>query len=336
MHAALHTPLLDALHCTVPIMLAGMGGVARSGLAAAVANAGGFPVMGMVREPVALIEREVAALRAATRADLHFAINLIPGSCEPALLRAAVAACLRLKVPAMVLFWEVDRELVRRLKGEGVQVIHQVGSCRDAEAALEAGCDALVAQGVEAGGHVRGEVSTFALLPEVVALAGDVPVAASGGIASGAGLVAALALGAQAVSLGSAFLATTESFAHPHHRQRVVEARAEDTLRTTVFARNWKITAPVRVLPNAVTRGYYDTLTDAQKNQPIAWQDGGAPVYPFSTDSPMVDATGRLDDMAIYAGQSIGQIHDVVPAGERIARIMREAEATLARLRGAG
>ncbi|TAL74172.1 MAG: nitronate monooxygenase [Rhodanobacter sp.] len=333
MHATLHTPLMDQLHCAVPIMLAGMGGVARSGLAAAVAKAGGFPVMGMVREPVALIEREVRALRAATGPDLHFAVNLIPASCDQALLRDEVAACLRLKVPAMVLFWEVDRELVRRLKGEGVQVIHQVGSCRDAEAALEAGCDALIAQGVDAGGHVRGEVSTFTLLPEVVALAGRVPVAASGGIASGAALVAALALGAQAVSLGSAFLATNESFAHPHHRQRLVDACAEDTLRTTVFARNWTITAPVRVLPNAVTRGQYDELTDAQKNQPIAWQDGGQPVYPFSTDSPMVDATGRFDDLAIYAGQSVGQIHDVVPAGERIAQIMRDAEATLARLR---
>jgi nitronate monooxygenase len=335
MHAALHTPLVERLHCQVPIMLAGMGGVARSALAAAVANAGGFPVLGMVREPVQLIEREVAALRAATRPDLHFAVNLIPASCEPVLLHEQVAACLRLGVPAMVLFWDVDRGLVRHLKAEGVQVIHQVGSCKDAEAALEAGCDALIAQGVDAGGHVRGEVSTFALLPEIVALAGSVPVAASGGIATGAGLVAALALGAQAVSLGSAFLATTESFAHPHHRQRLVAARAEDTLRTTVFARNWKITAPVRVLPNAVTRGEYDGLGEAQKNQPIAWQDGGLPVYPFSTDSPMVDATGRLDDMAIYAGESVGQIHDVVPAGERVARILHDAEAVLARLAGA-
>lgn len=335
MHAALRTPLLDLLHCRVPIMLAGMGGVARSRLAAAVANAGGFPVLGMVREPVALIEREVAALRAATRADLHFAVNLIPASCEQALLREQVAACLRLGVPVMVLFWDVDRDLVRHLKAEGVQVIHQVGSRRDAEAALDAGCDVLIAQGVEAGGHVRGEVSTFALLPEVVALAGAVPVAASGGIASGAALVAALALGAQAASIGSAFAATTESFAHPHHRRRLVAAHAGDTLRTTVFARNWKITAPVRVLPNSVTRGDYDALSEAQRNQPIAWQDGGQPVYPFSTDSPATDATGRIDDLAIYAGQSVGQIHDVVPAGERVAQLMREAEAALARL-GAG
>lgn len=331
MHPALDTPLLRQLHCRVPVMLAGMGGVARSRLAAAVANAGGFPVLGMVREPVALIEREVAALRAATRPDLHFAVNLIPASCDAALLKQQVQACLRLRVPAMVLFWDVDTTLVRHLKAEGLQVIHQVGDRRDAELALAAGCDVLIAQGGEAGGHVRGEISTFALLPEIVAMS-DKPVAASGGIASGAALVAALALGAQAVSLGSAFLATDESSAHPHHRQRLVDAHAGDTLRTTRFARNWVITAPVRVLPNAVTRGDYDDLDDERMNQPIAWQDGGQPIYPFSTDSPAIDAEGRIDDMAIYAGQSVGQIHDIVSAGTRIARLIEAAEATLARL----
>lgn len=331
MYTVLQPPLLRLLRCKYPIMLAGMGGVARSRLAAAVAAAGGFPVMGMVREPVALIEKEVAALRAATRDDLHFAINLIPASCARDLLQQQVAACLRLKVPAMVLFWDVDTTLIRRLKDEGVQVIHQVGNRRDAEQALRAGCDVLIAQGLEAGGHVRGGVSTLALLPEIVAMS-HVPVAASGGIASGAALVSALALGAQAVSLGSAFVATTEAFAHPHHRQRLVEAHAEDTVHTTVFARNWTITAAVRVLQNAVTRGDFDHLGEEEKNRPIARQDGGQPVFLFSTDSPAIDAEGRLDDMALYAGQSVGQIHDVVSAGERIQQLMRDAEATLERL----
>lgn len=331
MYSILHSPLLRQLHCDYPIMLAGMGGVARSRLAAAVAQAGGFAVMGMVREPVALIEKEVAALRAATRDDLHFAVNLIPASCDAALLKRQVETCLRLAVPSMVLFWEVDTALIRHLKAEGVQVIHQVGHRRDAELALAAGCDVLIAQGLEAGGHVRGDVSTLALLPEIVAMS-DVPVAASGGIASGAALVAALALGAQAVSLGSAFLATTEAYAHPYHRQRLVDAHADDTIHTTVFARNWTITAPVRVLQNAVTRGDYDRLDEEQRNRPIAWQDGGQPVFPFATDSPAIDAQGRLEDMALYAGQSVGQIHDIVSAGERVRQLMREAEATLDRL----
>ena len=332
--AALHTPMLDLLRCRYPIMLAGMGGVARSALAAAVAHGGGFPVMGMVREPVALIEREVAALRAATHEDLHFAINLIPASDSPQHVQAQIAACLRLRVPAVALFWEVDQALVRQLKAQGVQVIHQIGNRRDAAMALEAGCDALIVQGLEAGGHVRGMASTLSLLPEIVALAGCVPVAASGGIASGQALVAALALGAQAVSMGSAFLATHESFAHPYHRQRLVDAQAEDTVYTNMFARNWAIAAPVRVLPNAVTRGEYAHLGEAEKNQPIAHQDGGQPIYLFSTDSPAIDATGRIEDMALYAGQSVGQIHRVMSAAQRINHIMHEAENCLQKLRG--
>lgn len=332
--SALHTPILQLLQCRYPIMLAGMGGVARSALAAAVAKGGGFPVMGMVREPVALLEREVAALRAATGDDLHFAINLIPASDSQAHVQAQIAACLRLRVPAIVLFWEVDTALVRQLKAQGVQVIHQIGNRRDAELALAAGCDALIVQGYDAGGHVRGMVPTLTLLPEIVALAGGVPVAASGGIASGQALVAALALGAQAVSMGSAFVATHESFAHPYHRQCLVDAHAEDTVHTTVFARNWTITAPVRVLPNAVTRGEYAHLSEAEKNLPIASQDGGQPIYLFSTDSPAIDATGRIEDMAIYAGQSVGQIHSVLSAGQRIASIMQEAQDCLQHLAG--
>jgi nitronate monooxygenase len=328
MHPALKTPLLDLLHCRYPIMLAGMGGVARSSLAAAVANGGGFPAMGMVREPVARIEKEVTALRAATRDDLHFAINLIPASCDASLLKQQVETCLRLHVPAMELFWDVDTQLIRHLKAEGMQVIHQVGNQRDAELALAAGCDLLIAQGSEAGGHVRGEVPTLTLLPEIVAMS-DVPVAASGGIASGRALVAALKSGAQAVNLGSAFVATHESFAHPYHRQRLVEASAEDTLLTTCFARNWKITAPVRVLKNAVTRGDYDHLSEEEKNRPIAYQDGGQRVYLFSTDSPAVDAEGRLEDMALYAGESVSQIHDIVSAQERIHQLIHEATMVL-------
>lgn len=333
--AALNTPILQLLRCRYPIMLAGMGGVARSALAAAVAHGGGFPVMGMVREPVALIEREVAALRAATSEDVHFAINLIPASDSPQQVQTQIAACLRLRVPAMVLFWEVDSALVRQLKSEGLQVIHQVGNLRDAELALQAGCDALIVQGYEAGGHVRGMVPALALLPEVLTMAGGVPVAVSGGIASGQALVAALAMGAQAASIGSAFVATDESFAHPYHRQCLVAAHAQDTLHTEIFARNWTIRAPVRVLPNATTRGAYAQLSEAEKNQPIAWQDGGQPIYLYSTDSPAIDATGRIEDMAIYAGQSVGQIHDILPAGQRIARIMQEAQETLNKLAAA-
>lgn len=318
-HPALQTPLLAILGCRLPIMLAGMGGVARHELAAAVNSAGGFGVLGMVREPVELIRAEIGALRRMT--DKRFAVNLIPAATDSALLKSQVETCLALRVPAMVLFWDVDKALVRHLKAEGVQVIHQVGNQSDAEAALAAGADVLIVQGCEAGGHVRGTTSTFALVPQIAGQS-PVPVVASGGIGSGRALVAALALGAQGVSLGTALLATDEANAHGYHKQRVLNARADQTIYTTRFARNWHEPAPVRVLANDVLAGRYD---NANPDTVIGAQDG-RPVYLFSTDSPLKDATGRVEDMALYCGQSCGQIHHQYSAGERIAGIINEAK----------
>ncbi len=320
--SALRTPLLDTLHCRLPVMLAGMGGVARHELAAAVCNGGGFGVLGMVREPVERIRFEVNALRSKSRHA--FGVNLIPAATERTLLRSQIETCLELQVPAIALFWEVDTTLVRHLKSEGVQVIHQVGNQNDADAALSAGADVLIVQGHEAGGHVRGTTSMLALLPQIAGMS-PVPVVASGGVASGRALLATLALGAQGVSLGTAFLATHEANAHSHHKQRVVEAQADDTLHTTLFARNWHEAAPVRVLPNAVTAGNYF----GKDPDTVIGQQDGQNVYLFSTDSPLADATGQIDDMAIYCGQSCGQFSNLCSAQERLQSIIDEARQIL-------
>lgn len=327
-HPALHTPLVDMLGCDFPILAAGMGGVARHELAAAVSNAGGFGCLGMVREPPARIRHEIESCRRAT--DRPFAVNLIPAATDASLLREQVDTCLALGVRAMVLFWDVDSALIRHLKQEDVLVLHQVGTLAAAEAALAAGADALIVQGSEAGGHVHGQTSLLALLPEVVALS-PAPVVASGGIASGRALVAALALGAQGVSCGSAFLATHEANAHRHHQERLLRAGAEDTVLTWQFFRNWPMPAAVRVLENAVTRGEHEALHAARQTPVIAEQDGG-PVHLFSTDSPLRDARGDIDAMPIYAGQSCGQIHAITSAAERLREIMEEATQCLDRL----
>lgn len=330
LHPALHTPLLKLLGCDVPVLLAGMGGVSRHELAAAVSNAGGFGCLGMVREPVTLIEQEVAAYRRLS--SKPFAINLIPVATDPALLKAQINACLKLGVRSLVFFWDVDTALVKHLKAEGLQIIHQVGTRSAAEAALEAGVDALMVQGYEAGGHIHGHSTLFGLLPEICAIS-PVPVIASGGIASGQALVAAMALGAQGASCGTAFLATHESYAHEHHKTRIRDAGSDDTVFTTLFYRNWHYPAPVRVLQNAVTRGDYAEQHAARQTPVIAEQDGG-PVYLFATDSPLRGATGRLDDMPIYAGQSCGQVRDIVSAAERLQQIVNEANSCLQRFEG--
>ena len=331
-HSMLRTPLCDLLGCDVPILLAGMGGVSRWELAAAVANAGGYATLGMVREPTGLIEREVRALRAAT--DRPFAVNLIPAATAPDLLDAQISCCLALGVRAFSFFWDVVPSAVARVKAAGCLVLHQIGTLQAARDAEAAGADVLVAQGIEAGGHVHGRIGAFALTAEILAET-RLPVVVSGGVADGRALAAALAMGAAGVHCGTAFLATTKSFAHDMHKRRLVAAHASDTVLTDIFVLNWPRGAAVRVLANSVTDALGDRLLghdpDALPREPIAWDDDVARLQ-FSTDSPLRSTTGDLEAMALYAGQGVAAVNDIVPAAERLARIVAEAVTCLERV----
>ncbi|MEO8244207.1 MAG: nitronate monooxygenase [bacterium] len=330
---SLHTDGCDLLGCRYPILQAGMGGVARSDLAAAVSIAGGFGCLGMVREPPGLITREIAAVRA--RTDAPFGVNLIPSATDPALLAEELAACFEARVETLMFFWDVFPSAVATAKAAGCKVVYQVGSVTAARAAVAAGADAVIAQGVEAGGHVRGRVTSLVLLPQIVA-AVDVPVFASGGFATGGGLVAALALGAAGLHCGTAFLATPESFAHDLHKQAVVAAGPEDTVLTDAYGINWPPDSPVRVLRSAVTdqlgHNLFGHLPDQIHRVQIG-EEEGRPIYLMSTDSPLRSMTGELDRMALFAGQSCGLINRITPAGDVVATMMREAEGILTRWR---
>lgn len=334
MKAPLRTSLCDLLGCDYPILQAGMGGVARSELVAAVVAAGGYGFLGMVRESPDLVAREIDAVR--ERTDRPFGVNLIPASTDNELFDAELAVCIDKRVHSMCFFWDVRADAVARARQAGCRVAYQVGSVEDAVAAEKAGADVIIAQGVEAGGHVRGTTSSIVLVPQIVQ-AVSVPVVASGGFGSGAGLVAALALGAEGIHCGSAFLATTESFAHDYHKQRIVEARSEDTLITDAFAINWPPHARVRVIGNSTTETLGGRLLghDPRTMERVAIADEeGRPIYRFSTDSPLRSMTGSLEPLALYAGEIAGSITSVPTAGELVERIAKEAEAVLDRLQG--
>lgn len=328
----LHTPLCALLGCEFPVLQAGMGGVARSELAAAVSAAGGFGCLGMVRESPALISREIDAVRA--RTDKPFGVNLIPGATAPKLFDEELAACIDAGVTTMVYFWDVLPVAIEKAKANGMRVLYQVASVADAQAAEAAGADAIIVQGVEAGGHVRGGVSSLVLLPQVVR-AVRVPVVGSGGFASGASLVAALALGAQGIQCGTAFLATAESYAHDIHKAKVVAARSDQTVHTDAYAINWPKGSPVRVLANdeTATLGQklfgYDADTIAREQ--IA-EEEGRPLYLWSTDSPLRSTTGDLGRLALYAGQVVGQVERVTVAQKLVTDIVNEARTVLAGL----
>ena len=309
-----------------------MGGVARAELVAAVAQAGGYGFLGMVRETPELIAREIDAVRA--RTDRPFGVNLIPAATDPALLAAELAVCFEKEVHSLCFFWDVHRDVVAQAKAAGCLVLYQIGSVADARAAERAGTDIIIAQGVEAGGHVRGVVSSLVLLPQVVR-AVTVPVVAAGGFASGEALVAALALGAQGIHCGTAFLATRESFAHTYHKERVVAARPEDTVYTDAFAINWPPNSPVRVIRNSVTEELGLHLLGHRPedlpHEAIADEDG-RPIYKFSTDSPLKTTTGDLEPLALFAGQVAGAIGTVPSADERLREMLQTARATLERI----
>lgn len=310
-----------------------MGGVARSQLAAAVTNAGGFGCLGMVRESPERIHREIDATRSATEGS--FGVNLIPAATEADLFAEELAACLQAGVEILVFFWDVVPEAVERAKDAGCRVVYQVGSVAQAVAAETAGADALIAQGVEAGGHVHGAVASLVLLPQVVE-AVSIPVVASGGFATGASLIAAMALGAQGIHCGTAFLATDESYAGEVHKQRVVDAASTETIHTDAFAINWPPSSPVRVLKNTTTAMIGDRLFGHSPDEIVREQiaeEEGRPVYRFSTDSPLRSMTGKLEELALFAGQACGQVKETVSAQSVVQRIVDEAHATLDRLR---
>ena len=320
----LHTTVCDLLCCEYPIVLAGMGGVARSELVAAVTEAGGFGFLGMVRESPELIASEIAAVRARTARP--FGVNLIPAATKPERLEAELQACIAANVHAVTLFWDLSVETVKRLRGEGVLVACQVGSLAEAKAAEDAGADILIAQGWEAGGHVRGRSGLHALLADVLAGV-EAPVLAAGGIADGEDLAAVMMLGAQGAVIGTAFLATEESFAHDYHKRRIVEAVSGETVHTRAFHINWPRGAAVRVLPNSVTCGERgDPFTEPRQ---AIGADGARPIYLFSTDSPLRSMTGDFEAMALYAGQGAGRLSDIVPAGDRLRAIAARAIACL-------
>jgi NAD(P)H-dependent flavin oxidoreductase YrpB (nitropropane dioxygenase family) len=199
----------------------------------------------------------------------------------------------------------------------------QVGSTEEARRAADANVHIIIAQGVEAGGHVRGKVGLLPLLSSIVESIPDTPVVAAGGIVDGRGLAAALAAGADAVSVGARFVATDESEAHPDYKKRLTMADEADTVHTELFAIGWLPHSPVRVLRNALTDGGEapgDSIGRMRRG------DAMVDIQPFSVTMPTVHVEGRTELMANYAGQGVGRIRDILPAAAVVERMVREAE----------
>ena len=258
MTVGLRTPLCELLGIEYPVLSVGFGAGARAELVAAVSNAGGFGVLGASGAPPDALRGEVEHTRRLT--DRRFGINLIIDA-DPAeidelqtFVRGQIAAAAETGATAIVLFWGDPAPYVGDAQAAGLQVLIQVGSVEEGAQVVDAGVDAVIAQGAEAGGHVRGTASIWDLIPAMVAAVGPVPVLASGGIGDGAGIARALALGAQGVSLGTRFVASDEAYVHPEFKRRIVASRASDTAFTAdLYDGGWP-GAPHRTLRNRTYR----------------------------------------------------------------------------------
>ncbi len=197
---------------------------------------------------------------------------------------------------------------------EGTITGWQVGSLDEAKAARDVGSAYLIAQGVEAGGHVRGTVPLNHLL-DAVRSSVDLPIIAAGGIGTSADVRAAFALGADAVRIGTRFLGSIEADIHPEYRSALIAATADDAVHTTVFDVGWPET-PQRVLARSLAA----VLADGP--DPVGHQDG-APLPRRGTSPPIARTTGQIEAMAMYAGRSVAAVHRIQPAAEIIEELLR-------------
>src|SRR3954468_8436275 len=218
------TAFCERLGIEIPIVQAPMGGVVGPALAAAVSNAGGLGTLALWGADIQALRQQVRETRALT--SKPFAVNLNLEFPQ----EERLDACLEEGVPIISFFWREPSALVVRATAGVAIVLHTVSTAKEARQAVECGVDVVVAQGWEAGGHVRGTVATMPLIPAVVDAVGPVPVVAAGGIADGRGLAAALALGAAGVWIGTRFLASHEATIHPRYLERLLAASENDTV----------------------------------------------------------------------------------------------------------
>lgn len=333
----LQTQLCRDLGIQYPLFSAPMGPSAGPELVSAVSNAGGCGVLGAAMLPPAYIRQCIRAVRGLT--NKPFGVNVIL-----ALLRGGeIEACLEEQVPFLMLFWGDPKPYVQEAHRRGTRVFVQVGSVEEARAAAEAGADAIIAQGVEAGGHVRGTTSLFPLVPSVVEAVKPVPVVTAGGIATGRGVVAALSLGAQAVLMGTRFLASEEAFVPREYKERVVSSRAEDTVYTSLFDRGWT-NAPHRVLRNKEVAEWEATGRPPSGQRP--GEGSAIGTVPRVTDGTLVNVPrytgfmmvqgfkGDMERAPLFAGESCSLVNDIKPAGQIVREIMQEAEETIRQIKG--
>ncbi len=307
---SIRTPLCDLLGVDHPIMLAGMGGVSYAEVVAAVSNGGGFGSLGMAGVPPKMIEAQMAQVRSLT--DKPFGVDLL--AADPESLTAAVDVIIAGGAKAFIAGLGVPYPIVKKLKDAGLLVMAVIGKVDHARKAEQAGCDAVIAQGTEGGGHT-GAVASVALWPQVVD-AVKIPVVAAGGLFDGRGLASALAMGCQGVWMGTRFIASTEAHAGQTYKDAIVQMDESATVISRGFTGK-----TLRAIRNKTTDEY---LTREAKPFPHQALESAQ----LNRLGPIAGVVDNVDPetMCLAAGQGGGAVREVLPSAEIIRRTLAEAE----------
>jgi enoyl-[acyl-carrier protein] reductase II len=310
---ALHTRITDLLGIEHPIIQGGMAWTATWELAAAVSNAGGLGVIGAGHMPTDLLREQIRAAKAAT--DKPFGVNLM-------LLTPHIDELVQMVLDENVRVVTTGAgnpgKYMTALQEKGIKVLPIAPSTALARRLEQGGADAIIGEGMEAGGHI-GDLTTMVLTPQLVD-AVSIPVIAAGGIADGRGIAAAFALGAEGVQLGTRFMCADECTIHPDVKQRVLKARDRDTVVT-----GYSTGHPVRVLKNKLSREFQelDRLGDAEKLEALGAGKLAAAMR-----------RGDVEMGSLMAGQCAAMVDSILPAAEIIAQLMEQAESVLRGLSG--
>lgn len=308
------TRLGDLLGIEYPILQGGMAWAATAELAAAVSNAGGLGIVGAGNLPPELVRQQIRRTRELTHRPFGANVPLFTEGVEETL-----QVFIDEKVPVVTVGGGNAGPYLGPLKRAGILVIPVVASVALARRMARLGVDALIAEGMESGGHI-GDVATLPLVPQVVD-AVDVPVIAAGGIADGRGLVAALALGAVGVQMGTRFICTTECQAHERYKQAIVQAHDRATMVTGGYFGH-----PVRSIRGPFVHRLEELEKSGASEQEFLSLGTGA------LRTAIVE--GNIEHGSVMAGQSAGLVRDIVPVKTLMERIVAEAEATIRSMAG--
>jgi NAD(P)H-dependent flavin oxidoreductase YrpB (nitropropane dioxygenase family) len=338
----LPTRLTDAYGVRHPIAQAGMAFASMTpDLAIACCHAGAIGAFGVGKLPAPVLRDFLGAIAGAA-GPRPFNVNFITIFTED----DHIALCAELRVPIVSFHWgHPPRRWIDQLHDAGIKVWEQVGSLDGARAAVADGVDVVIAQGEEAGGHNYATMGTFAMVPAVVDAVRSIDdrtlVLASGGIADGRGLAAALALGADGAWVGTRLVASTEAFSRDDYKAALVAATGEDTVRSAIYGPDLPSFNPMRVLRTELVREWNERLADVPTDLSDAEHFGEftfgplvLPIHKFTNLVPTPTTTGPLGEMPQLAGAGVGLVHDVRPAAELIAEMVEDAAARLRAIAG--